>query len=228
MFRLRVDIPETGLDSDDLIAVCEATEYVAVHHILPTGNPHYHLYVKTDLKENTLRLRIKRKFQFQKSSDYSLKTCNPQMVNEYVQYMFNTKHGNKYELIGFNNFDENLLNSLIANANQVSTEFETKTKNKRTKPTVYELAMEVRDRFKEIHHIMDNPVESLGYALAPEGYAEYEEHLQIAIKVCRKYSQPFEEHYLRRLVTTAICEGPTGRSTIIGKIMNKEFPDKYI
>lgn len=225
MYRLRIDKPETGLDVDALIQVCEPTSYVVVHHQLPHGNPHYHLYIKTDIKDNTLRLRIKRKFNIQKASDYSLKTCNPNMINEYVQYMFNTKHGNVWELIDTLNFDNELLNTLIDNAKQISTDYEAVSdKKKSSKPTIYDLAMEVRERFKEKHHITDNPTEQLGYSPSPEGSEEYLEHLKIGISVCRKYHQPFEEHYLRRLITTAICEGASGRQTIISKIMNKEFP----
>lgn len=225
MYRIRLDIVN-NLTSDALIHACETLSHVIVRHELPHGNPHFHAYVQSDLKENTLRQRIKRLDPNLKSTDYSIKKCTPDRINEYVQYMFNTKHGNKFELIDCHNYDNDTLNTCIENARQVSESFEESHKKKCNKPTIYDLAMEIRQRYKQKYHIEDNPLENLGHwESAPSGAQEYYEHLSIAISVCRKYNQPFEEHYLRRIVTTAICEGSTGRQTIISKIMQKEFPN---
>lgn len=224
MYRIRLDIIN-DLNADQLIQACQPTSHVIVRHELPHGNPHYHAYVVSDVKENTLRQRIKRLDLNLKSTDYSIKKCTPDRTNEYVQYMFNTKHGNKWELIDSHNFDDQLLHQLQIQAKAITDEFTHHKTSKSHKPTMYDLAMEVRQRFTQIHNISNNPVENLGKHQAPEGYIEYREHLELAIKVCRKYNQAFEENYLRRLVTTALCEGQTGRQTIISKIMNKEFRD---
>lgn len=226
MFRVRVDIVN-DLNSDDLLEVCGSPDtHVLVRHELPHGNPHFHLWLPTDLTDKAIRQRLDRKFKL-KSTDRSVKICDPNRINEYVQYMFNTKHGNRWEIISVRNFDDKLLNDLIKAAKEISDDFEERNQQK-DKPTIYSLAMEVRNVFKHTYHISDNPVENLGKRQAPEGYDEYLEHLKIAISVCRKHRQPFEENYLRRLITTAICEGESGRKTIISKIMAKEFPDKYV
>lgn len=224
MFRLRIDIIN-DLNIDDLIEICQTTSHVLVRHELPHGNPHYHAFLETELKENALRQRIKRFSDSLKPTDYSLKKCNPDRIEEYVQYMFNTKKGNKWELIDTHNFDDQIITRLQLQAKDVANDFENSKVRKTDKPTIYQLAMEIRESFKQSYNITDNPLNNLGKSQAPEGYDEYYEHLKIAIQVCRKHHQPFEEHYLRRLVTTAICEGSTGRATIIAKIMAREFPD---
>lgn len=228
MFRIRIDIVN-GLTSDELVEVCKPDTHVIVRHELPHGNPHYHAYFKFDseIKDNTLRQRIKRGFEHLKSTDYSVKKCNPDRINEYVQYMFNTKHGNRWELIDSRNFDTELLNSLKEAAQAVSDDFAERNPKKSDKPTVYDLAMEIDKVFKAKYHITDNPLDQLGQQQPPEGPLEYEEYLNIAIIVCRRHKQPFEENYLRRLVTTALCERASGRKTIIGKIMAREFFRSY-
>jgi len=228
MFRLRIDIVN-DLNGDQLLEVCRPDTHVLVRHELPTGNPHYHAYFKfdSDMKEPALRQRIKRKFEYLKPTDYSIKKCNPDRINEYVQYMFNTKHGNKWELIDTNNFDTQLLDSLKKAAQEISDDFAERNPKKSDKPTIYDLAMEIDKAFKAKYHISDNQLDQLGQQQPPEGPEEYEEYLAIAITTCRKYRQPFEEHYLRKLVTTALCERSSGRKTIIRKIMAKEFFRAY-
>jgi len=219
MFRIRIDVV-SGLNSDDVIEVCEPKAHVIVLHELPKGNPHYHLYVETEIKEQTLRQRIKRKFSNLKSTDYSIKKCDAERVNEYVQYMFNTKHGNKWELIDTNNFDTELLDSLKKAAKEVSDQFETIHKSKKSdRPTIYDIAQqiseELKKRFTNIKTM--TTVETIPFPQL------YEEALNIAIDICHKNRQPFEEHYLRRLVTTAVATSAKGKQGIIRKIMAKEF-----
>lgn len=223
MYRIRVDIVN-DLNSDDILEPCgPAKQAVIVRHELPHGNPHYHIFIHNDVKENTLRQRFKRKFSNLKSSDYSIKKCDEQRINEYVQYMFNTKHGNKWELIDTINFDDKLINTLMENAKKVSDDYEGTKSKKLDKPTIYDLAKEIDKAFKQQYNITNNPVEQLGKRQAPEGPEEYEEYLRLAVTICHKYSQPFEEHYLRRLVTTAITLNKKGTEFIIRKIMLKEF-----
>lgn len=221
MFRIRLDIVN-DLNSDDLLEVCgNPITNVIVRHELPHGNPHYHAFIETDIKDNTLRQRFKRKFPYLKSTDFSIKKCDPARVDEYVQYMFNTKKGNKWELINVSNFEEARLKNLIEAAKKVAEEYA----DSLTKPTIYQLAMEVRNRFTHKFGTSNNPVEQLGKRreLLPEGYEEFKNHLIIAIDVCRYYKQPYEEHFLRRITVTALGESYTGRQTIVNKIMNREF-----
>lgn len=224
MFRIRVDIV-SDLNADSLMEVCQPTSHVVVRHELPHGNPHYHAFVETDLKDNALRQRFKRRFPFLAPSDFSIKKCDPDRVNDYVQYLFNNKHGNQWELIDVNNFDSQLLDRLQIQAKAITDQFASSQTTKRDKPTIYELAMKVRKVFTDRHHIQST-LDNLGkpqLAPPPEGLEEYREHLEIAIQICRQYKQPFEENYLRRLVSTAIAEGASGRRTIISNILGKIF-----
>lgn len=222
MFRLRID-EKSGLDVESFIQATGATTYVLVHHVLPTGNPHYHAYVECSLKENTFRQRIKRLSADLASSDYSLKKCREDLKNEYIQYLFNEKNDNVPTLIKSYNFDDNLLAELQANAKLVAAEYRAQQENRRNdKPTVYELAKEIHKSY--LIKYPGNTVNNLGkLQLTPEGAHEFEEHLNIAISVCQKYNQPFEEHYLKRLVTTSLCLSESGKRTIVKNIMNKVF-----
>jgi len=223
MYRIRVDIVN-DLNSDQLLETCgPAKQAVVVRHELPHGNPHYHFYIANDIKENTLRQRFKRKYPYLKPSDYSIKKCDTNRVNEYIQYMFNTKHGNKWELIDTVNFNDQLLNDLMEAAKKISDDYEESKPKKSDKPTIYDLAKEVEQRFKQEYNITDNPTELLGKRRVPEEIEQYQIYLEIAIDVCHKYRQPFEEHYLRRLVTTAITLDKKGTKFMIRKIMAKEF-----
>lgn len=212
MFRIRIDIV-SDLNSDQLIETCDSLAHVVIRHELPHGNPHYHMWVKTDTKENTLRQRFKRKFGFLKSSDYSIKKCDEERTNEYVQYMFNTKHGNKWELIDTHNFDLKLLDDLKEAAQAISDDY--KQHHKKSKSiTIYELATEINDTYKKT------------YLLEHSSREQYVRCLEIAIKICHKHKKAFEENLLRRLVTTAITiDSDQGRHTIIAKIIQKEFRD---
>lgn len=217
MYRLRIDIVE-GFSSEKLVELMpEATSYVVVKHELPKGNPHIHAYMEIDVKEPTLRQRIKRKFDNLKPSDFSIKKCDPNRVNEYVQYMFNTKHGNKSELLNTHNFDDKLLNDLIQAAKKISDDYAA-TKVKKSKGiTIYELAIEINEIYKK------------SYLAEHSSIKQYRYYLEIAIKVCHKYRKAFEEHLLRRLVTTAITiDSKQGEFTIIRKIIEKEFKDFQI
>lgn len=219
MFRIRID-RILGLDSDSVIELCEPKTHVTVLHELPKGNPHYHLYVETDVKEQALRQRFKRKFTELKSTDYSIKKCDAARVNEYIQYLFNTKHGNKWELIDTNNFDIELLDNLKKAAKEISDHFETVHKSKKSdRPTVYDIATEISEELKKRF----TSVKTMSTVETTPFPQLYEEALNIAIDICHKYKQPFEEHYLRRLVTTAVGVSAKGKQGIIRKIMAKEF-----
>lgn len=210
MYRLRFDI-KNDLNSDDILEVCQPTSHVVVRHELPHGNPHFHLWIETDIKQNALRQRIKRKFEYLLSTDYSLKSCNPNRLDEYIQYMFNTKHGNKWELIDLKNFDEVKLKQLQVQAKTISDDFQLSKKDKKSdRPTIWQLATEVS--------------EQLQYTRRDINYDErFKQALQECIKVCLKYKQPFEFHYLKRLATTAISIHPLSRYDVVQHIMNKEF-----
>lgn len=223
MFRLRIDRVD-GVDSDKIMDICKPNSCVMVLHELPHGNPHYHAYIAYDgeMKENTLRQRIKRGFDNLKRTDFSLKKCDADRVNEYVQYMFNTKHGNQWELIDVRNFDNQLIDDLKKAAKEISDQYVKSVEKKSNKPTVWDLAAEIRERLTKLY---EKTVSTLTYLEEPEYQKMYADVLSIAIDVCHKYKQPFEEHYLRRLVITALSQRAAGKQGIIRRIMEKEFRD---
>lgn len=219
MFRIRFD-EKSDLNATTVLESTGATTSVLVHHVLPHGNPHYHAYIETDIKENTLRQRIKRLGYT--ASDFSIKKCDPERKHDYVQYLFNHKHGNIATLISINNFDDQLLHKLQIQAQSVADEFaNNQTVKRNSKPTIHEFAQEIEASLKKeftqtnrlgIQEDLEVPFPQM-----------YEYALNTAIKVCHKYNQPFEEHYLKRLVTTALSYTRIGKEGIIAKIMRKEF-----
>lgn len=221
MFRIRIDIVN-DLNSDDIIEIVDSEAHVVVRHELPNGNPHYHAWIKTSLKENTIRLRLKRKFTQLKSSDYSIKKCDEGRVNEYVQYMFNTKHGNKWELIDTHNFDNQLLDDLKENAKKISTDFaESQTKSKSKGPTIWDIAQEVETIVKpQIEQT------SFGYGRAEDFQLDSAtEHKNItiytdtAIHVLRKHKKAFDEFLLRKVISTAMSSDEFGKDKLRKKMI---------
>lgn len=222
MFRIRID-EKSGLNVVDFIESIGATTYVLVHHVLPHGNPHYHAYVETEIKEQTLRQRIKRNGYV--ASEFSLKKCDNERKNEYIQYLFNQKHDNVPNLIKSYNFPSELLDRLQIQARDVAEEFSrNKTIKRNSRPTIFELAKEITEKYNEKYP--QKTVNNLGtnWTNSPDGYLEYKYHLELAIEVCNKYNQAFEENYLRRLVTTALCNRESGKKIIISNILAKVFP----
>lgn len=185
------------IDAEDDLMVQEFLKpyyaYVLVFHELPHGNPHYHAYVddKMGLSIDAFRARVKRYFKTQKPSDYSVKKCDDDKVNEYVQYLFNTKHGNKHRLVSTHNFDNDLLSSLAKAAEEVSDAYEQRTRQreKSTKgPTMFQLGVELKDLIEE-NHIIDATIEQ---------YTTY------AIQICHKHHKTTEPNMLIKLVSTAM------------------------
>lgn len=184
--------------------------YVLVYHELPHGNPHYHAYVddKTDLSIDAFRARVKRYFKTQKSSDYSVKKCDDDKVNEYVQYLFNTKHGNKWELISSRNFDTKLIADLQNNAQKITDDFEERT-NKRpsgekSRLTQFQLGLEVYDEWKA-----QNKDDMLIHELT-----------EIAMDVCWKHSQTPEPNKLIKIISVSLSRHQRGRLVLVGKLQN--------
>lgn len=185
-FRVRID------GQDDLKVIQYSEPYVSsviVHHILPHGNPHYHLYIEDamSLSIDAFRQRVKRYFKPEHRSDYSVKVCDEDKEHEYIQYLFNTKHGNTARLV-FHKYDSNLLTSLKEAAQDVTRDFEARAEKRKQKgPTIYDIAEEVRDIVSQTHE--DD--------LSIQGYT------QICIDVLHKHRKPCEPNMLIKLVSTA-------------------------
>lgn len=220
MFRLRLDA-KSDLNVPDYIKTTGATAYVLVHHVLPHGNPHYHAYLELDIKEPALRQRIKRLGY--SASDFSIKKCDKERKNEYIQYLFNQKHGNVATLIDTYNIDSELLDRLQIQASHVAEEYQRNTDTKRnSKLTVYQLSQEIKEIVEKrfTRNNLLGIIEEIDQIPFPD---VYKYALETSIKICHKYNQPFEENYLRRLTVTAISYLNVGRQGIIDKIMQREF-----
>lgn len=189
--RLRIDAD----DDDNVIQFLKPYyAYVLVHHVLPHGNPHYHAYVddKMSLSIDAFRARVKRYFKTQKSSDYSVKKCDDDKVNEYVQYLFNTKHGNTSRLVTTVNFDDELLVSLQKSAQDVSDDYEqrTRTREKLNKgPTIFQLGVELKDMLDSTH--VNDDITISDYSRG-------------AIAICHKHHKSTEPNMLIKIVSTAM------------------------
>lgn len=220
MYRIRYDIVDSDLDADSLIQACQTTSHVLVRHELPHGNPHYHVYIATELKENTLRQRIKRLNPEMKSSDYSIKKCNPSMINEYVQYLFNTKHGNVWELIDTHNFDNDLINSLIENAKKISEDYELVKSKPNHRITIWDMAEQVNDLVVEKWIAMGNGRKEDFPLDSDHEQQIISDYTDMAIFVLRKHRKPFDEYLLRKVLATSMSNHEFMKDILRKKMIN--------
>lgn len=234
-YRIRFDELSAGNTVSVLQDVLqEYVTMVAVRHELPHGNPHYHVYVDLSIKENTLRQRFKRKLPDMKASFYSIKKCDDDRVNEYIQYMFNTKHGNQWELVVTHNFDPELITTLQKAAKEISDDYESANKSKTNKgPTIWDIAQELERVITPELELKGLLYVSVGYGRADDFYQDSErEKQQIniytdnAIKLLRHYKKPFDEFLLRKVISTAMSSHETGVS-IMRRKMQRNFCSLY-
>lgn len=145
-FRIRVDLDEDQLD-EYVGEWCKSRfkEYVIVHHRLPHGNPHYHMYVDDPMCMSTdaMRQRVKRYFKIVKRGDYSVQECSVGREDEYISYMWNTKHDNVVTYVD-SNIDSERLAKCIQYAKEITDEFNAKVKNRKPK-SLYEIAMYINE-----------------------------------------------------------------------------------
>jgi len=157
-FRIRIDFNDDNLNALETVIARQTLvewfekythKYVIVHHRLPHGNPHYHMYadVPMVMSEDAMRQRIKRQFKPQNRGDYSVKLCDDGREDEYISYMFNTKHGNIATHIADNVGADRIGKCLLA-AQEVSNDFEQRKNSRKSKgPTIYDIAVEVNEVF---------------------------------------------------------------------------------
>lgn len=117
LVRGRIDAV-SGVTDDTLTQWLKSVgnEIIIVHHILPqvegakwespdiprgdTTNPHYHYFLNTTYKSvQSLGYQLKKAFVSLSKNDWSIKPCDPTRRDEYWQYLFNGKHGNKVRLV---------------------------------------------------------------------------------------------------------------------------------
>lgn len=141
-FRLRID--DVNEVSATVAEWAEAVghSYVIVHHLV-NANSHFHLYLDAPMvmSPQAMRYRVKTKFALDKVQ-YSVKVCTEGREPEYLQYLFNTKHGNLATLHKVKGVSEEELKRARDAAQVVTEEFAKKCEKKTI--TLYEIAQEVR------------------------------------------------------------------------------------
>lgn len=191
LFRVRVDSQRN--DQSFLDFLHNYKSYVCVFHELPHGNPHYHMFIEDtmSLSIDALRKRVDRNFNV-KGADRSVKECDMSRVNEYIQYLYNQKHGNSATHITHCNIDDALLLQLQAQAKDVADDFaqRKKVKSDRQQITQYDLAEEVKSRLSELH----------------KTEFTIEDYTKVAIQVMRKHRKAFCKYSLGRIIMTAMSD----------------------
>jgi len=205
--RGRID-QVTGVEDDGLTAwlTTVGTDLVLVHHILPqregikwetqkpvedTTNPHYHFCLNTSYKSvQALAYQLKKRFTNLGKADWSIKPCDPARRGEYLQYLFNNKHGNKWRLVkAFTEMDQ-----YINQAAAVTADFAARRKEKQKQHSGYDISMELAQWCK-----------TMGYA-QNDSNEHYQLIVKHAIELHRLYKKSFCQFSLERIVYTALGE----------------------
>lgn len=210
MFRVRVDeiVPDM---KERLSTFFSDKEHVLVHHVLPNGkNPHFHVFLNTELFLSIQAFR----YQFQKLTnakgpEMSIKQCDIERKDEYIQYLFNRKHGNTPTLISTTIDTANH----EANALKVAEDFSSsvkKTKKKNDEITNWEISEKVR----ELIFAREDPLSE---------YEIYSQAIDAAIDVCRKHKKTYTDFSIVRLVQTAITSDKNYRENFKKSVMERMF-----
>lgn len=191
-----------GVDDATLVRWLETvgTDLVLVHHVLPqmegtkwetgephpdTTNPHYHFYLNTTYKSaQSLAYQLKKTFNVAKT-DWSIKPCDPTRRDEYWQYLFNEKHGNKVRLV--KSFTDLEAHKLKAHA--ISEDFKGRHKGKPKAVTQWDLIIELVEMIKTM-------------AIDPSKVTEISE---LCIKLHIKHKKAFCFYSIERIVVTALA-----------------------
>lgn len=191
-----------GVNDETLVKWLETvgTDLILVHHVLPqmegtkwdtlkpyedTTNPHYHFYLNTSYKSaQSLAYQLKKTFTVGKT-DWSIKPCDPERRDEYWQYLFNEKHGNKVRLI--KSFTDLETHKLKAQA--ISEDFKGRHKGKAKEVTQWQLITELVDMIKTM-------------AIDPANTTEISE---LCIKMHIRHRKAFCFYSIERIVVTALA-----------------------
>lgn len=214
LFRLRVDEVNPTVQ-EQLSKLLSGHEHVLVKHVLPHGNPHFHAYA--DLEYNSrqaLRYQVDKLCKTKTAAERSVTECDPARKDEYIQYLFNTKHGNQWLLVS-STMDTT---QHQANAGAVAEEFEATRPPKEKKkqgPTMWEMAMETHQLYLLTHVRMlsaDSPSDV------------HREYARCAIQVCRKHKKGFCDYTIQKIVQTAMTEDGSYRELVVNSVVRRMAP----
>lgn len=207
-FRVRVDKLHAETESVLTDFVSKSKSHCLVYHFV-NNNPHYHFYIDDDryMSCQALRYQID-KITGSKRSERSIKECDTTRVDEYVQYLFNEKHGNKWRLVS-SSIDTT---EHQAKAKTVAADFLVKQQKSKTREiTTWELAEEV----KNLYMADDTKPDS--------EYEIYKIHIDYAIDVCRKYRKTYTDFSIQRIVQTALTADRRNRDQFVKNVIDRIF-----
>jgi len=95
-YRIRVDHVNAFdmLDLDRYLSKY-ATAYLLVRHEPKQTDVHYHIWMSSKHAEVTVRMMLTKHLPYLKGNGgHSISACDPTRRDEYLQYLFNRKHGN--------------------------------------------------------------------------------------------------------------------------------------
>ena len=96
----------------------------------PEEHPHYHFYIQSEATMATFRARLKKAFTRDKH-EYSVQTCDPDRVDEYLQYMWNLKNDNMPECLA-HNFEQSRIDDAESRSKAATELFVDKRKKAKT------------------------------------------------------------------------------------------------
>lgn len=215
LFRIRIDVE--GVDpgvcprSQVIEAWVKEFDHVLVHHVLGVRNPHYHIFLDAPYKSvQSCRYHVD-KMSGAKGPERSVTECDEARKDEYIQYLFNRKKGNKPTLrsstVDTTGHQQRAL--------EVKEEFDLVQKEKKsTGPTAWDLAQETvvlaKSRIEEDR--------------AANDYATHV-YIDACIDVHRKHKKAYCDFSLLKVVTTALGETPHGRQAIVERLSKRLSPD---
>lgn len=207
LYRIRIDC---RIQEDQLRSFFNSyNDIVIVHHQLPKGNPHWHLYLNTERWKSPQSIRYSLRTQFPnlrggKNGDYAIGLCDIDRIDEYLQYLFNRKHGNIPTLV-FSTID---LTNHKKRADEVASDFMEKYGDK-TDITNYDISKMLAE------YIRTN-------GLNQWSYDDKQMVVRQAINLHNQYSKSYCEYSLQKVITTAM--GLTDwRSVVEANVFNKMF-----
>jgi len=184
-FRVRVD--ETGEVNRETLTQWvpkKCHKYVIMHHMV-NENSHFHLYMDSHETASCQSLRYKLKSYFKLMPvEFSVGECDEARMDEYLSYLYNTKHGNVATLVATNLPDYQM--DTARNAASAISEQYAKSAKKKVK-SLYDIALEVRSAADE-----------------DEDRSDTRAVVHHAIRLLHKYLKCHDSYLVKRVVETVL------------------------
>lgn len=199
-YRIRVD---AKISYEDLMCFFEVfTDLTIVRHDV-NDNPHFHAYIMTDKWKSpqSMRYAIRTKFKNLNKTDYSIKLCDETRKDEYIQYLFNRKHGNIPTL---------LFSTIDTTQHQLRAE---------------QVANDFMEKYQKDHEITQYDISKMlaEYIRTNDTNNKYEIISQ-CLSLHNKYGKSYTVFSLERSVMTAMGLTDKYKDYVIQQTYDKVFP----